>query len=37
VVCDATLGAGKPPLDELLISRGLVAPAALEPARARAA
>jgi ActR/RegA family two-component response regulator len=36
LVCDATLGAGKPLLDELLIARGLVAPAALEPARTRA-
>ncbi|HZN03735.1 MAG TPA: DUF4388 domain-containing protein [Candidatus Polarisedimenticolia bacterium] len=37
LVCDASLGEGKPRLDELLIARGLVAPAALEPARARAA
>jgi ActR/RegA family two-component response regulator len=37
LVCDATLGAGRPPLDQLLIAKGLVAPAALEPARARAA
>jgi CheY-like chemotaxis protein len=36
-VYDASLGAGKPPLDELLIERGLVAPAALDPARARSA
>jgi CheY-like chemotaxis protein len=36
-VCDATLGAGRPALDELLIERGLVSPAALEPARARSA
>ena len=37
LVCDASLGAGRPALDELLISKGLVAPAAVEPARARAA
>jgi CheY-like chemotaxis protein len=37
LVCDASLGAGRPPLDELLIARGLVAPSAIEPARARAA
>jgi CheY-like chemotaxis protein len=37
LVCDASLGVGRPPLDELLIARGLVAPAAIEPARARAA
>jgi len=37
LVCDASLGAGRPALDELLISRGLVAPAAVEPARTRAA
>jgi CheY-like chemotaxis protein len=36
-VQDASLGAGKPALDALLIERGLVAPAALEPARARSA
>jgi ActR/RegA family two-component response regulator len=37
LVCDASLGAGRPALDELLISKGLVAPVAVEPARARAA
>ena len=37
LVCDASLGEGKPRLDELLIARGLVAPAAIEPAQARAA
>lgn len=36
LVSDASLGEGKPRLDELLIARGLVAPAAIEPARARA-
>jgi CheY-like chemotaxis protein len=36
-VCDASLGKGLPALDALLIERGLVAPAALEPARARSA
>lgn len=36
LVCDASLGEGKPRLDELLIARGLVAPAAIDPARARA-
>lgn len=36
-VQDASLGAGKPPLDALLIERGLVAPAAIQPARERSA
>ena len=36
LVCDASLGEGKPRLDELLIAKGLVSPAAVEPARTRA-
>lgn len=35
LVCGATLGEGGPELEDLLVRRGLVSPAALEPARAR--
>ncbi len=37
LICDATLGSSGPSLDDLLVQRGLVAPAALEPARLRRA
>ena len=37
LVCGATLGEGGPELEDLLVSRGLVSPAALPPARARMA
>ena len=35
LVCDASLGTDGPLLEELLVTRGLVSPAALPPARAR--
>ena len=35
LVCGATLGDAGPELEDLLVRKGLVAPAALEPARAR--
>ena len=35
LICDATLGEAGPGLDDLLVRRGLIAPAALEPARRR--
>lgn len=35
LICDATLGETGPRLDEILVRRGLVAPAALDPARRR--
>ena len=35
LICDASLGAAGPRLNELLVRRGLVAPAALGPARRR--
>lgn len=37
LIYDATLGTSGPSLDDLLVQRGLVAPAALEPARLRQA
>ena len=35
LICDASLGSAGPRLDQVLVQRGLVAPAALEPARQR--
>jgi ActR/RegA family two-component response regulator len=37
LVCGATLGEGGPELEDLLVRKGLIGPAALESARARAA
>ena len=37
LVCGATLGEGGPELEDLLVRKGLVAPAALDPARAHMA